>query len=227
MILVRYGDREHACDEDGPSLGLFRYAFGRVGAGHVGWEVGGSERFGEMASAAEALGAAQRTCSILYAGAQYGGIGGLGVEGHNVDLVGVAAVVHGEVAEHAVEADVGQVGRLLGPRLGFGLDLGVLVDVGHGGDGAAAGAYAREAGDRGRARRRCGLRDERGAAGMQSAKRRPCCARSARACRGRGGRVGARRGRLGVEQNGLGHGGRLILGDDDAAVARVVEVDLW
>jgi hypothetical protein len=36
----------------------------------------------------------------------------------------------------------------------------------------------------------------------------------------------ARRGRLGVEENRLGHGGRLILGDDDAAVARVVEVYL-
>ena len=43
---------------------------------------------------------------------------------------------------------------------------------------------------------------------------------------GGSGRGGGGRGRLRVEQDRLGHGGRLILGNDDAAVAGVVEVDL-
>lgn len=110
----------------------------------------------------------------------------------------------------------------------------MLVDVGHGGYGAAAGAYAREASDRGRARWRGGLCDERRCAGVQSPKRRRWRtgiagiggAKCAGAEVGRCGSVDAWWGRLGVEQDGLGHGGRLVLGDDDAAVARVVEVYL-
>lgn len=69
---------------------------------------------------------------------------------------------------------------------------------------------------------------------MQPPKRRPCrsgvtgigAAKWSRPRIRRGGRVDAWRGRLRVEQDGLGHGGRLVLGDDDAAVARVVEVYL-
>lgn len=38
---------------------------------------------------------------------------------------------------------------------------------------------------------------------------------------------GARWGRLGVEENRLGHALDVILSNDDAAVARVLEVDLW
>jgi hypothetical protein len=187
-----------------------------------------------MTFAAKALGAAQRVCSIVCACAQQRGLGGLCVERNDVYFVRVAAVVHGQIAEHAVEADIGQVGRLLGSGLGFGLDLGMLVDVGHGGYGAAAGAYTCKAADRGRPWRRRRLRDEGRTTSMESTKRRPRCRRVAgvgaakRSCAwiGRGVRVEARRGRLGVEENRLGHGGRLILGDDDAAVARVVEVYL-
>ena len=63
-----------------------------------------------MAPSAKALGATKRVGSVLDAGAQQRRVGRLCVERHNVYLVGVAAVVHGQVAEHAVEADVGQVG---------------------------------------------------------------------------------------------------------------------
>lgn len=174
-----------------------------------------------MAFSTQSVGAAQRASSVVDGGRQQRRVGGLCVEGYNVDLVGVASVVHGQVAKHAVEADVGQVGRLLCAGLGLCLDLGVLVDVGHGRDGAAAGADAGEAGDG-------GLGGQRGAAGVQ------CGAGRGRAGPAKGTGAGgwqrrrlcARRGGLGVEQDRLGHGGRLVLGDDDAAVARMVEVDL-
>ena len=151
-----------------------------------------------------------------------------------MDLVGVASVVHGQVAEHAVEADVGQVGGFLGSCLCLCLELGMLVDVWHGRYGAAAGPYARKSTDGRRARRRRRFCDEGRSPCMEGARRRGWCsggggvaaAKCSRSWVRAGGRVGAGRGRLRVEQDRLGHGGRLILGNDDAAVAGVVEVDL-
>jgi hypothetical protein len=131
-----------------------------------------------------------------------------------VHLVRVATVCHGGVAEHALKAGVDNISRLAGARLGLRCHGRVLVDIGHGGDGGAAGAGAGEGPSKRRAWR--GRLDcERGAAGMQAAWR--WCRTS---------RAGARAGGLGVEQDELGHGGRLILSNDDAAVAGELEIDL-
>lgn len=152
-------------------------------------------------------------------------------------FVRVASVVHGQIAEHAVEADIGQVRRLLGSGLRLGLELGMLVNVWHGGYGAAAGSDAGESPDSGRTWWRRRLCNKGRSPRMKIAQ---CRARGAGGTRGAGvgstkrshawvgtcGRFGAWGGWLGVEQNGLGHGRSLILGDDDAAVARVVEVNL-
>jgi hypothetical protein len=235
LLVLGHGHGEEARNEDGAALRLLENTVGGVAAGQVGGQVGGSEGLGQVAPPAQTFSPAERGDGVRDGGARRRRVCRLGVEGHDVDLVRVAAVVHGQVAKHAVEADVGQVRRFLGARLRLGLrDLGVLVDVGHGRDGAAAGAYAREAGQRGRAGRRR-LCDQRGATGMDAAQRRARGARSAggqarpegpRAGGGQRGRLGAGGGGLRVEQDRLGHGGRLILGDDDAAVARVLEVDL-
>lgn len=152
-------------------------------------------------------------------------------------FVRVASVVHGQIAEHAVETDIGQVRRLLGSGLRLGLELGMLVNVWHGGYGAAAGSDAGESPNRGRAwwcRRLC---NKGRSPGMKTAQCRACGAggdgsagvgstKRSRTWVGTCGRFGAWGGWLGVEQDGLGHGRSLILGNDDAAVARVVEVNL-
>lgn len=98
----------------------------------------------------------------------------------------------------------------------------MLVNVWHGGYGVAASADACKAADCGRSGRRR-LGDQRRAAGVNWWIRGIECPRAQAG--GQRGRVGARRGRLRVEQNRLGHGGRLVLGDDDAAIARVLQVD--
>ena len=67
--------------------------------------------------------------------------------------------------------------------------------------------------------RGCGGGGGGGGGGISSTK---CSSSWVRAC----GRLGAARGGLRVEQDRLGHGRSLILGDDDAAVAGVVEVNL-
>lgn len=150
-----------------------------------------------------------------------------------MDLVGVSAVVHGGVAKHAFQGDIDQVGGLLGLGLGLCVCLGMLVDVGHGGDGAAAGARAGEGGDGGRARG--GLGDERRAAGVHAAI--GGCgggggagsggrSKGTRAVGGLGGRLWTRRAGLRVEQDGPVAALGLVLGDQNAAVARKLQVDL-
>lgn len=106
----------------------------------------------------------------------------------------------------------------------------MLVDVGHGRDGAAAGPRTHKGSYCGRAR--SGLGDEGSAAGMHAPERRAggACAgeatKGARARGGLGGRLGAGRARLRVEQERLVGALGLILGDEDAAVAGELEVDL-
>lgn len=147
-----------------------------------------------------------------------------------MDLVRVSAVVHSQVAKHAVETDVGQIRGFFYPGLCSSLSLSVFVYVGHGRNGTAS-ANTVEASNRGRAG--CWrLRDEGGTTSMQTAKRvgyAPTAVIASK-CSGAGARYGRGLGAgwrgFGVEQDRLGHGGRLILGDDDAAVARIIEVDL-
>lgn len=147
-----------------------------------------------------------------------------------MDLVGVAAVVHGRVAEHALQGGVDEIGGLFRFGLCLGLCLGVLVDVGHGRDGVAAGPRARKGGHGGRARG--GLGDEGGAAGVHAPEggaRGACAGESAKDAwaGGRlGGRLWAERARLGVVQERLVGALGLVLGDEDAAVAGELEVDL-
>ena len=237
--VVWTGDGEHAGDEDGSAFWLLERVLARVSTRKVGRWVRGREGLGQVAPPPKAVSTPERGGEVVYARPQHGRLW-LGRERHNVHLVRVAAVGHARAAKHAFEAGVDQIRRLSGAGVGVGvcvcLDLAMFVDVGHGGDGRAAGASAGEAAHGGRPRRR--LCRERGPTGVEAAKgrrggagrRSVGAAKAPRArvrvrvrVRGRGGR---RRARLAVEQHRLGHVGKVILGDDDAHVARELEVDL-
>ena len=156
-----------------------------------------------------------------------------------MDLVRVASECHLCVAKHALQTDSYHVGRLLRTGLCLLLDLGVLVNVRHGGYRVSAcsspveGAHSRRSGRR--------FRGEGRSPRMQPTKRRPRGAGTpgnpgttgttgttneprSGLCLGRA--FGAGRSWFGVEENGLGRGVGVVLGDDDPTVSGELEIDL-
>jgi hypothetical protein len=184
-----------------------------------------------VAPSAETFGSSQGARGILKGGRQNTSLGGLRVEWNYVELVRVASVVHWRVAKHAIQANVDQICRISRLGLCLCLDLRVLVDVRHGGNGVAAGACPREAGHGGGPRR--GLGDEGRPTSMHAPEGRSHSASSAGPAKRtrpwirHRRRFCSRRARFRVEQNGAWNRGRLVLSDDDAAIAGELEVNLW